>query len=190
MILKILKQGLTQMLVARNTDFDSSLVADPGDITIDALLGFLAAHGDKPLVFFYDGRPVQAGYHVTEVKAGRFSALDCGANPESWSEIFVQLWDVNEDRTHMPAGKFCAIIRKVTEHVGLDLSARLTFEVSDGVRPMQLYRAALPEIVARAVQVELSPRPASCKPRDRWLAAEEKARHACCASPAPAPCCG
>ncbi len=67
--------------------------------------------------------------HVTEVKAGQFAALDCGGSPEAWSEIFVQLWDVVDgDRTHMTAGKFAAIIRKVSEHVGLDLSDRLTFE--------------------------------------------------------------
>ncbi|QPC91965.1 DUF6428 family protein [Mesorhizobium sp. INR15] len=178
------------MPASDNREFEPSIPLDAEDITIAALLDFLAGHKDKPLVFFYDGRPVQPGYHVTEVKAGQFAALDCGANPESWSEIFVQLWDVNEDRTHMPAGKFSAIIRKVTEHVGLDHAARLTFEVSDGVRPMQLYRSALPQTVDGAVHVELSPRPASCKPRDRWLAEEKKAKPCCAPSTGPQPCCG
>lgn len=36
----------------------------------------------------------------------------------------------------MLAGKFAAIIRKVSEHVQLDGSAKLTFELSDGVLPM------------------------------------------------------
>ena len=62
----------------------------------------------------------------------------------------------------------------------LHLRRQLTFEVSDGVRPMQLYRAALPEIVAGAVQVELSPRPARCKPRDRWLEEQQKTSASCC----------
>lgn len=85
------------------------------DISLGLLLDTLAGAKDLPLVFHYDGRPVKAGYHVTEVKAGHFSALDCGANPEAWSEIFVQLWDIDEDgRTHMPGGKFSAIIRKVS----------------------------------------------------------------------------
>lgn len=180
------------MLSTDNREMSPSAVPDPTDVTIGGLLGVLAAHKDKPLVFFYDGRPVQPGYHVTEVKAGQFAALDCGANPESWTEIFVQLWDVNEDRAHMPAGKFCAIIRKVTEHVALDDSAKLTFEVSDGVRPMQLHRAALPQTVGGEVHVELSPRPASCKPRDRWL--EERKQPSACCSPSTTrskePCCG
>lgn len=160
--------------------------ADPEDISLGELLDVLEGTTNLPLVFSYDGRDVQPGYHVTEVKAGRFEALDCGANPESWTEIFVQLWDMNEDRSHMPAGKFVKIIGKVIEHVALDRTARLTFEVSDGVQPMQLHRAALPRIEDGQIRVPLSARPASCKPRDRWLE-EQKS----CSAPAGAqPCCG
>ncbi|MBZ9767445.1 DUF6428 family protein [Mesorhizobium sp. CA6] len=152
---------------------------DPSDLTIGELLVALADYKDKPLVFRYGGRPVKPGYHVTEVKAGQFAALDCEANPESWSEIFVQLWDVDEGgRVHMPAGKFAAIIRKVSDYVALDQAAKLTFEVSDGVRPMELHRAAQPSLVGGTVEVELSPRPSSCKPRDRWLE-EQKAASGC-----------
>lgn len=153
----------------------------PDDISIGKLLGFLAEHSNRPLVFLYDGKPVRAGYHVTEVKAARFSALDCGANPEAWPEIFVQLWDVDEDaRQHMPAGKFKAIITKVSDHVALEADARLTFEVSDGVAPMGLYKAGSPEIVDGRVHVALAPRPASCKPRDRWLESQCRNGVGCC----------
>lgn len=145
-------------------------VTDPADLTIGELLHFIDAQPDLPLIFHYDGHPVKAGYHVTEVKAGQFAALDCGAQPEAWSEIFVQLWDVDENtRTHMPSAKFAKIIRMVSEHVGLDAAAKLTFEVSDGVSPMQLHRAGVPVITGQEMHVSLSPRPSSCKPRDRWL---------------------
>ncbi|WP_117193882.1 DUF6428 family protein [Rhizobium terrae] len=154
------------------------------DIGLGFLLDALAGAGDLPLVFRYNDRPVKSGYHVTEVKAGHFSALDCGANPETWSEIFVQLWDIEEDdRTHMPAGKFSAIIRKVSEHVQLDASAKLTFEISDGARPMELYSAAAPILRDGAVHVELVPRAASCKPRDRWLAVPQPKETAACCGP-------
>lgn len=153
------------------------------DISLGLLLETLAAASELPLVFHYDGRPVKAGYHVTEVKAGQFAALDCGANEEAWSEIFVQLWDVEGDGgPHMPAARFSAIIRKVSGHLHLAQSAKLTFEVSDGGRPMQLYSAALPSLRDNAVHVELAPRAASCKPRDRWLA-EEKSKAAGCCGP-------
>ncbi|TNC67241.1 DUF6428 family protein [Rubellimicrobium roseum] len=166
---------------------------DPVDVTLGELLGFLDGHGDRPLVFVYDGRAVKHGYHVTEVKAGQFAALDCGANPESWTEIFVQLWDVEEgERKHMAAGKFAKIIRKVSEHVGLNGSAKLTFEVSDGVAPMALFRAGSPVIEGDRVHVALSARPASCKPRDRWLKEQQVVQPAagCCRPSSAAPCCG
>ena len=160
------------------------------DISLDALLERAALAPDLPLVFFYDGRPIRAGYHVTEVKAGQFSALDCGANPESWAEIFVQLWDIDESgRSHMPAGKFAAIVRKVSEHVALGGSAKLTFEVSDGIRPMELFCAGAPVELDGALHVDLSPRPASCKPRDRWLAKQQPVMQNCCGSSQPEPCC-
>jgi hypothetical protein len=152
------------------------------DISLGRLLDTIDGARDVPLIFSYDGRPVKPGYHVTEVKAGQFAALDCGAHPEGWSEIFVQLWDIEEgERTHMLAGKFASIIRKVSEHVKLDGSAKLTFEVSDGIRPMQLYCASMPRLRDGALHVELAPRSASCKPRDRWLEQENrKATQACC----------
>lgn len=181
------------MLTPDNREFENAALRAREGVAIGDLLGFLAEHAEKPLIFTYDGRAVKAGYHVTEVKAGQFSALDCGANPEAWSEIFIQLWDVGEDaREHMRSSKFAAIIRKVADRVALDPAAKLTFEVSDGVAPMQLHKAAMPKATDERVLVELSPRVASCKPRDRWLTEQSTASAACCATTASAgqKCCG
>lgn len=159
------------------------------DISLGHLLDVLAVAPDAPLVFSYDGNPVRAGYHVTEVKAAQFSALDCGANREAWEEIFVQLWDIDEDnRTHIPAGKFSAIIRKVSKYVQLEPTAKLTFEVSDGLRPMALYCASAPRFNAGSFEVSLAARSASCKPRDRWLA-EGQAKSSCCGPTSASKCC-
>lgn len=169
--------------VAKSDDVESR------EVTIGGLLRALADHAEWPLVVEYDGHLVKPGYHVTEVKAGRFQALDCGGNPEAWPEIFIQLWDVVDgDRSHMSAGKFAAIIRKVSDHVALEADAKLTFEVSDGVRPMQLHRAHAPLLADGAIRVALSPRPASCKPRDRWLESERQKAAACCATEKSACC--
>jgi hypothetical protein len=142
----------------------------PAEFTAGALLHALGAQPGLPLIFEYEGRDIRAGYHVTEVKAGQFSSLDCGKNPESWRETVIQLWDVDEgERTHMTAGKFVAILRKVAEKVEFDAQARLTFEVSDGRGAMQLFAAGEVAPGEDAVRVSLARRPASCKPRDRWL---------------------
>jgi hypothetical protein len=164
------------------------------EITTGALLRLLARHKSKQLVFTFDGETIRPGYHVTEVKDGQFSALDCGANPESWRETFVQLWDVaeNPERGFMPAGKFLAIMQKVAEHVPFDPAAKLTFEVSDGNAAIRLFKAAAVDISAEDgfVRVQLVRHPASCKPRDRWLT-QQNADSACCSSSsdAKAPCC-
>ena len=173
------------------TAHDKPLLQSATDISLGKLLGTLDNAKEMPLVFTYDGGRIRGGYHVTEVKAGQFAALDCGANPEAWTEIFVQLWDIDEDgRTHMPSGKFSAITRKVSEHVSLESSARLTFEVSDGVQPMRLYCADSPTVSGDTLEVRLAPRAASCKPRDRWLAQQTtKADGSCCGEQKTSSCC-
>jgi hypothetical protein len=59
--------------------------------------------------------------------------------------------------------------------------------VSDGVVPMQLYKADAIGIDGEIVRVPLSARPSSCKPRDRWL---EQQQSSCCGSKTSEPCCG
>jgi hypothetical protein len=173
----------------------SQLVSVPtpatGEIGAAELLDALGRQADKPLIFSYDGHDVLPGYHVTEVKAGAFQALDCGANRESWHETFIQLWDVppEDGRGHMPAAKFLAIIRKVAEAVPFDQAAKLTFEVSDGRRAMQLYGASAIASGGDVVRVALTARPASCKPRDRWLAEQVPATACCAPASATERCC-
>jgi len=167
-----------------------------GRLSTADLLAQLAPHGAKALVFAYDGHDVQAGYHVTEVKAGRFASIDCGAMPETWHETVIQLWDIPAEpgRAPMTVGKFLAIMRKVAEQVPFDDDAKLTFEVSDGTRAMQIFAPEAIERTGDTVRVTLGPRPASCKPRDRlWLEQEaaQKTSAGCGCAPAQgsAACC-
>ena len=160
------------------------------EVSAASLLDTLGAHRQRTLIFNYEGRDVLPGYHVTEVKTGAFQALDCGANFESWHETFIQLWDIapEDERRFMPVGKFLSIIGKVAAQVPFDPNAKLTFEVSDGSQPIQLYRVSRVEVADEIVRVMLSRRPASCKPRDRWL--EQQQAAACCAPNASeAKCC-
>jgi Family of unknown function (DUF6428) len=142
-----------------------------GEASAAALLAALVPHRDKALIFVYDGREVLPGYHVTEVKAATFASLDCGANPETWRETIIQLWDVPGEAgaRFMPVKKFLAIMGKVTAAVDFDRDARLSLEISDGRSAMQIFAPAAIEVASDAVRVALQPRPASCKPRDRWL---------------------
>ena len=141
------------------------------DPSTGAFLDGLRLHGSLPLVMTYAGRETKAGYHVTEIKAGRFSGLDCGANPEAWTETFIQVWDVpGEPQSRMmTVGKFLAIMDKVARDVGLDPASRLTFECGDDLGVIGLYGVDGIAVEPERVLVSLTPRYASCKPRDRWF---------------------
>ncbi|WP_312859781.1 hypothetical protein [Rhizobium sp. BK181] len=89
----------------------------------------------------------------------------------------------------MTAGKFAAIIGKVSEHVGLRRISEAHVRASDGIEPMRLFCKGLPDGRAGHLEVGLAPRRASCKPRDRWLTEQPVAKASCCSSSAGSSCC-
>lgn len=150
------------------------------DASLGAFLDTLEAHGDKALVLAYgEGWQVQAGYHITEVKAGSFVTLDCGGNPDAWRETVLQVEDIppTESSAPMTVAKLRSILGKVGSRVQLDREARLTWEVSKPGDPMQVYDVAGVEIESDRAIVRLSPRSAICKPRHR---AQQAGASACC----------
>jgi hypothetical protein len=150
------------------------------DASLGTVLEALRPHRGRRLVIRYDGQLIRPGYHVTEVKAGSFVTLDCGGNPDAWQETILQVEDLPasaEKPDHMEVGKFLAILEKVAARISLRQESRLTFEVGPPGRPMQVFDVAAIRIEASRTVVELSPRPAICKPRHR---AEQESAKACC----------
>lgn len=167
-----------------------------GDGKLAELLAFLSDCGEAPVAFAYEGREAAAGLHVTEVKSGRFSGLDCGANPEQWTETFIQIWEAQGETGPLTARTFEKIMAKVAGDTGLDPESRLTFEANREGGVIGLYALDHAMLEQGCAVIALAPRRASCKPRDRWLAdqraAHEKAGASCCGPEAPlnnAACC-
>jgi hypothetical protein len=153
-----------------------------GDASLGIVLDALRPHGARRLVIRYDGRLIQPGYHVTEVKAGSFVTLDCGGNPDAWQETILQVEDLPasaEKPDHMEVGKFLAILEKVAARVSLQAGSRLTFQVGPPGRPMQVFDVEAIRIEAASAVIELGPRPAICKPRHRAEQAVAQV-NACC----------
>lgn len=149
--------------------------------TLAAVLARLEGHDDKPLSIAYDGRVVQAGYHVTEVKAGSFVTLDCGGNPDAWQETVLQVEDLpaRDDRPMMTAGKFRSILAQVDRKVRLDHDARLTIEIGQPGEAMKVFDIADLAIHDDGASLTLGVRSAICKPRHR----AQQAESASCCSP-------
>ena len=160
-------------------------LADTPDV--GTFLDALRPHADRDLVFEYDGQRIRPGYHVTEVKAASYQTLDCGGNPESWTEVVLQLWDVDakdDGRPTMSVGKFLSIYDKSAAHLPLDPLSPLVLECGPRDAAAARYTADEVRPDDHAVVVALEPTPASCKPQDRWQEAE-RAR----TGKAPAPSC-
>jgi hypothetical protein len=171
-----------------------------GGAPLLAVLNALRPFESLTLVIEYDGRTIQPGYHVTEVKAGSFVTLDCGGNPDTWLETILQVEDLPASAkkpNHMAVGKFLTIIAKVAQRVLLDETARLTFEVGRPGQPMQILDVDELQITDDGAVLRLCARPAICKPRHRAQAAAccspETPQGGCCAPkpelPAGTACC-
>jgi len=53
----------------------------------------LQKHPGLDLQFQYaEGKLVDAGYHITEIKQAPITSVDCGGVRNAWTEIIVQLW--------------------------------------------------------------------------------------------------
>lgn len=60
-------------------------------MTTQDFLTALEPHEDKPLIFDV-GKRVNAGYHVTEIKASAVHTMDCGGQSNQWFETTLQVW--------------------------------------------------------------------------------------------------
>nr|WP_295885797.1 DUF6428 family protein [uncultured Devosia sp.] len=160
-----------------------------GDVesTLALVLDGLAGHDDLPLAIAYDDRLVQPGYHITEVKAGSFTTLDCGGNPDAWQETVLQVEDIaaSDERPMMTAGKFRAILAQVDRKLRLNHGARLTIEIGRPGEPMRVFDIADLAIQPDRAVLALGMRAAICKPRHR----AEQAASACCSPAKPSGCC-
>ncbi|HEY0125315.1 MAG TPA: DUF6428 family protein [Rhizobium sp.] len=140
-----------------------------GDTSLGALLIALEPHEGKELVLDYGGRMIRPGYHVTEVKAASFVALDCGGNPDAWRETILQVEDIAQEGEggYLSVDKFRGILDRVAQRVELDAGARLTFEVGSPDAAMQVFDVDRLRVEAGHIVLRLVARSAICKPRHR-----------------------
>lgn len=163
----------------------SPVVTVPADMSLATVLAMLADHGDKTLSIVYADRTVLPGYHVTEVKAGSFVTLDCGANADAWQETILQVEDIpaEDGRQQMTVKKFRGILDQVDRKVRLNGAARLTFEIGRPEEPMRVFDVAAVGVEGDTARLELGPRAAICKPRHRAAQPDAAAVASSCCAP-------
>jgi Family of unknown function (DUF6428) len=142
--------------------------------TRDFLAG-LTDHGSKALVFDLDGRHIEPGYHVTELKAATFETMDCGGQGNLWHETIVQLMPspAEKDRGHMSVEKFMSIYNRVSGSVPVRPLAEIRFEYGDDGEPAIQYHVRGVDPQADRLIVRLESTRVSCKANDRRAAMTE-----------------
>ncbi len=139
---------------------------------------------DHRLIFVDHNRhAVHAGYHLTELKAARFHTVDCGGHVNQWEETIVQLWvPPVPDNDYLTVAKFLKIFDKVRSLVPISLGAEIRVEYGDENFFPSTYHVLSVTHESGKMRVLLEPPSATCKARDRRIAASvEPAASSCCA---------
>ena len=119
-----------------------------------------------------EGDTIDAGYHLTEVKAAKLDTVDCGGKKNRWNETIMQLWvpaDATSE-TFITAGKFLSIYERVSSMIDVDPAAEVRFEYGDeNFFPSNYHVESMTEEID-ALRVELRAPQTTCKARDRRAA--------------------
>ncbi len=141
-----------------------------------AFLAALRAHSALPVVFRTGNVVISSHYHLTEVKRVAYETMDCGAMTHRWAETQFELWvpplvGALPGRTHLPAGKFLAILDRVEKELPLDGETPARIFVALGNAPAALYDIAAVTAHDGQLHVELTADRARCKAAERRAAA-------------------
>jgi len=153
-------------------------------MTTNEFVSALHAAPDNELIFLdTEGHAVHSGYHLTELKAASLQTVDCGGKTNRWQETIVQLWvPADPDEDYMTAAKFLKIFDKVRGMIALDVDAEIRVEYGDRNFFPSTYHVRSVTSDDATTRVFLEPPRATCKARDRRMAAAESSSESdsCC----------
>lgn len=137
---------------------------------VQDFLDKVADHSDLPLLFeLNDGRVVQGGYHVTEIKNATYDTIDCGNSVHTWKEVIVQIWvpaEAQETDPHMPTRKFLKIWDAVDGRLNLYRDAEVRIEYGDALQQTVNYQVQGFAVTEDGLVAQMAPPRTMCKPRE------------------------
>ncbi|MEM7332653.1 MAG: DUF6428 family protein [Chloroflexota bacterium] len=137
---------------------------------VQQFLDAIEANHELPLLFDYgNGKIVQGGYHVTEIKNATFDTIDCGNSLHRWKEVIVQVWvpeEASEDEPFMPASKFMKIWDVVDSRLSLFRDAEIRIEFGDASNLTSNYHVDGFVATEDGLVVQMAPPRTMCKPRE------------------------
>ncbi len=137
---------------------------------VQQFLDLIEANNELPLLFDYgNGKIVQGGYHVTEIKNATFDTIDCGNSLHRWKEVIVQVWvpeEASSDDPFMPASKFLKIWDVVDGRLNLYRDAEIRIEFGDASNLTSNYHVDGLVSTEDGLVVQMAPPRTMCKPRE------------------------
>jgi hypothetical protein len=149
-----------------------------------------AAPQNRLLFIDANGNQVHAGYHLTELKSALVDTVDCGERVNHWLETIVQLWvPANPAGDYMTCTKFLEIFDQVRGMIPLAVDAEIRVEYGDENFFPSTYHVPSVTRDQNTTRVLLAPPQATCKARDRRVAASSATDLQPCCAPATESCC-
>ncbi|MEO1313895.1 MAG: DUF6428 family protein [Pseudomonadota bacterium] len=155
--------------------------------TLPELHAYLLGAPDLPLTFVFADGHIAGGLHITELRAARIDAIDCGGNRDDWRETVLEVLDGGA--APMSARKAAEILDRSLSALPQLAEGRLIVAATPGNGPLRR-STVTPDLTAEALRLHLSPERAQCKPAqvccppraqaDHQARADHQAPQACC----------
>lgn len=151
--------------------------------TVQSVLQTIISEPEKSVIFSLEGRSINPGYHVTEVKHASVSSLDCGQGSDSWEEIVIQLLDGSPTSVagHMSGNKFLSIVQAATGVLPIEKNPKLYFEYSPENRVVRKLIVDSITTIGNSTTIQLAGEAPRCKAFERALQPQMTAS-SCCGS--------
>ena len=117
---------------------------------------------DVSIRFQSDEGLVGPGFHITELKAAKIEAIDCGGAMDQWDEVILQLMDGHEGQP-MRADRLRSILKHSIGKIPALAEAEVRVEFSHGNQGMGIHRMSNLHLGDAQAVIELTQDQAVCK---------------------------
>lgn len=135
---------------------------------------------DVSIRFQSDEGLVGPGFHITELKAAKIEAIDCGGALDQWDEVILQLMDGHQGQP-MRADRLRSILRHSIGKIPALAEADVRVEFAHGNRGMGIHQMSGLSFGDGQAVIELTQDQAVCKANVRAQAKiDTEAAVRCC----------
>lgn len=136
-------------------------------MTLLDLLEYAKAQPETaPVHFTANGKGINAGFHITELKHAKINSIDCGGNEDQFDEVTLQLLD-GYGGLAMSSGKLAKILAHSLKAIPALENKDLRVEFAPENNGLHIYHMEDVTVVNERLTIALTNGAAVCKPAQR-----------------------